>query len=178
MRGGIAGTIPTHQRSSIGMIGGRIDTPTALLPDGSITYFLTDHLAIEGQAGAVRTRPKIRDSLVGDIAVGSVWNAAAVGIVQYHFLPDAVLNPYLGVGVSTTWPIAIDPAPGIGDFKLTSQTSMLLQAGVDMHLAGNWFANVALKYILLPQSRYELAGVKVRVDMDMLIVGAGIGYRF
>lgn len=178
VRGGIIGAFPTLQRASIGMIGGRVDTPTALLPDGSVSYFLTDHIAIEGQVGAVLTRPKIRDSLIGDVAIGSIRNASAVGIVQYHFLPDAAVNPYVGVGVNATWPIAIEPAPGIADFKLASLTAAVLQAGFDMNLTGNWFANASLKYILAPRSGYDIGGVKVQVDMNMLIVGAGLGYRF
>lgn len=178
VRGGIIGAFPTLQRASIGMIGGRVDTPTALLPDGSVSYFLTDHFAIEGQVGAVLTRPKIRDSLIGDVAIGSIRNASAVGIVQYHFLPDAAVNPYVGVGVSATWPTAIKPAPGIPDFKVMSFTAPVLQAGLNVNLTGNWFANASLKYILAPRSHYDIGGLKVQVDMNMLIVGAGLGYRF
>ncbi|GJD84736.1 OmpW/AlkL family protein [Methylobacterium haplocladii] len=178
VRGRLSGSIPTQRRSHIDLIGGKIDTPAAILPDFDVSYFLTDHVAIEGQAGAVRTRPAIRNSLVGDIAIGSIWNAAAMGIVQYHFLPIARLNPYLGVGVAATTPLAIEPARGIPDFKLKSQASPVLQAGFDYRITGNWFANAMVKYVFLPRSAYELGGVKVTAEMNMLIVGAGLGYRF
>lgn len=178
VRGRISGSLPTEQSSRITLVGGQSKTPPALLPDGDIAYFLTDHIAIEGQAGPIRTRPKIRNSLVGDIATGSVWNAGAVATVQYHVLPGARLNPYLGVGVAVSTPIAISPARGIPDFTLESLVSPVLQAGLDYHLGGNWFGNVAVKYVFVPRQSYSIAGVRVSTDLDMLVVGAGLGYRF
>ncbi|KQT78603.1 hypothetical protein ASG51_22130 [Methylobacterium sp. Leaf465] len=178
VRGRIMGTIPTEQSTHIAVIGGQSKTPTALLPDGDVSYFLTDHIAIEGQAGPIRTRPKIRNSLVGDVAIGSVWNAAAMATLQYHLLPGARLNPYLGVGLAVTTPIAIDPARGIPDFTLGSLASPVLQAGFDYHLGGNWFGNVAVKYLFVPRQSYTIGGVRVAADLDMLMVGAGLGYRF
>jgi outer membrane protein len=178
VRGRLAGTIPMQRSSRIEFIGGQIDTPTAILPDFDVSYFLTDHIAVEAQAGAVRTRPVIRNSLLGDIAIGSIWSAAAMGTVQYHILPNARLNPYLGVGVAANTPLAIEPAAGIPDFKLKSQASFVIQAGLDYHLTGNWFANTTVKCVFLPRQSYAVAGVKVEAEMNMLIVGAGLGYRF
>jgi outer membrane protein len=178
VRGRIAGSIPTESRARIDLIGGRVETPAALLPDLDVSYFLTDHVAFEAQAGAVRTRPVIRDSLVGDIAIGSIWNAAAMGLVQLHLLPGARLNPYVGIGVAASTPIAITPARGIPDFKLKAQVSPVLQAGLDYHLGGNWYANAMVKYVFVPPQAYTIGGVKVEVDLNMLVVGAGLGYRF
>jgi outer membrane protein len=178
VRGRIAGSIPTESRARIDLIGGRVETPAALLPDLDVSYFLTDHVAFEAQAGAVRTRPVIRDSLVGDIAIGSIWNAAAMGLVQLHLLPGARLNPYVGIGVAASTPIAITPARGIPDFKLKAQVSPVLQAGLDYHLGGNWFANAMVKYVFVPTQSYAIGGVKVEADLNMLVVGAGLGYRF
>lgn len=178
VRGRLMGTIPVEQTSRIAIVGGQNKTPTALLPDGDVSYFLTDHIAIEGQVGAVRIRPKIRNSLVGDLAIGSIWNAAAMAIVQYHLLPGARFNPYLGVGVAVTAPIAINPAKEIPDFSLKAQTSAVLQAGFDYHLVGNWFGNASAKYVFVPRQSYTIAGVAVAVDLNMFVVGAGLGYRF
>ena len=178
VHGRIIGMIPTERTSRLAVIGGRIDTPYAVLPDLDVSYFLTDHLAVSGQAGAIRTRPVIRNSLAGDIAIGSIWNAAVSGVVRYHFLPDARFNPYLGVGASATTPIAIQPAKGVPSFKVAPQASPLLQAGFDIHLIGNWFGNAMVKYIFVPPAAYTIAGRAMKVDLNMLVVGAGIGYRF
>ncbi|MGU3362808.1 OmpW/AlkL family protein [Methylobacterium sp. M6A4_1b] len=178
VRGRVSGSIPTERHSQIGLIGGRVDTPVAILPDADLSYFLTDHIAVEVQGGASRTRPSIRGTLVGDIKVGSIWNAAAMGMVQLHILPGARLNPYLGVGLAASTPLAILPAKGIPNFRLKSQVSPVLQAGFDYHLSGRWFANAMVKYVFVPRQSYGLGGVGVEVDLNMLIVGAGLGYRF
>lgn len=182
--GRLARTRPDHRDDPDGtdlrieFIGGRVDTPAAVLPDLDVSYFLTDHLAVSGQAGAIRSRPVIRNSLVGDIAIGSIWNAVVSGVVRYHFLPNARFNPYLGVGASATTSIAVYPAKGIPAFTVKSQTSPLIQAGFDYHLTGNWFGNAMVKYVFVPPVSYEVAGVDVKADLNMLVVGAGIGYRF
>jgi outer membrane protein len=55
------------------------------------------------------------------------------------------------------------------------------QAGVDIHLEGNWFLNVDVKKIWLDtELSVDLDGdhVTTDVDVDPLIVGVGLGYRF
>ena len=47
-----------------------------------------------------------------------------------------------------------------------------------MNLGGNWFANACLKYIFVPRSRYDIASIKVQVEMDTLLIGSSIAYRF
>ena len=178
VHGRLVGMIPTERTSRIDPIGGRVDTPAAILPDFDLSYFLTDHVSVSGQAGPVRNRPVIRGSLVGDVAVGSIWNAVVSSVVRYHFLPDAAFNPHLGVGVSAMMPISVDPAPGIPTFKVASLICPVLQVGFDYHLTGNWFANAMVKYVFVPPQTYEIAGMKANVEMNLLIVGAGLGYRF
>lgn len=178
VRGRLARTMPTAQRSRIDLIGGRIETPETLIPDAEIAYFLTDHVSVEIQAGASASRPAIRGSQVGDLAIGTVWTAAAMGLVQVHFLPQARFNPYLGLGVIATTPLSIAPAPGIPDFKLRTEIGTVLQVGFDYHLTGRWFANAVAKYVFMPKRTYGFGGVKAEVDLNVLIVGAGLGYRF
>lgn len=178
VRGRLSGSIPTESRSHVDRIGGRIDTPAVVLPDCDVSYFITDHIAIEVQAGAVRTRPFIRASSVGDIAIGSIWNAAAMAMAQYHILPSTRFNPYLGFGLAATTPLAIAPATGIPNFQIKSQFSGVIQIGFDYHIFGKWFANAMVKYVFVPKQSYEFGDLKVEADLNTLIIGAGLGYRF
>jgi len=59
VRARAAGLFPVEETSTVGLIGGRIEVPAMLLPDLQLAYFLTDHISIEGQAGVIRTRPRI-----------------------------------------------------------------------------------------------------------------------
>ncbi len=178
LRARIAGLFPVDETSSVELIGGRIDTPEMILPDVQTAYFLTDHISVEGQVGAIRTRPRILGSLLGDFQVGTIWSLAAAASIQYHFLPKARFNPYAGIGVAHSRPISIDPAPGVSDFEVSSQTSLMLQVGADYHLTGNWFGNAVAKYLFVPEQTYRSQDGRFTSDSDMVFAGVGIGYRF
>lgn len=178
LRARIMGLFPQKETSEVGLIGGRIETPAQLLPDGEIGYFVTDHVSIELQGGVVVSKPKILDSLVGDFEIGSIWTAALAGSAQYHFRPAARFNPYVGFGASVSWPVHIDPAPGVADFTIERLVSPMLQVGTDYQVSENVFANASVKYSLVPGQTYSGGGATFKSDLDMVVVGAGFGYRF
>lgn len=179
VRGRVVGSIPVGQFSRVEPIGGRVITPARALPDLDVTYFLSDHFALAGQVGVVSTRTSIRGSLIGDLTIGSTWSLAMTGAVQFHFLPHGTFNPYIGAGAGYTHPIAYEPAkPLITEMKADPQLGPLLQAGFDYHLGGDWYANMEIKKIFLPPQVSRIGSGTTTVRLDMLIVGAGIGYRF
>lgn len=144
-----------------------------------MTYFLSDHVAVAGQIGVVSTRTSIRGSFIGDLPIGSTWSLSMTGAVQFHFLPDNAFNPYLGAGAGYTRPIAYEPAkPLVTTMKTDPQLGPMLQAGFDYHLVGDWYANMEIKKIFLPPQVSRIGPGSATVRLDMLIVGAGIGYRF
>ncbi|RYB06138.1 OmpW/AlkL family protein [Lichenibacterium ramalinae] len=179
VRGRIIGAIPVDQRSRIDLIGGRIVTPARALPDLDVSYFMTDHFAVAAQFGIVPTRTSIRNSLLGNFPVGTVWSASTTAALQYHLLPLSTFNPYVGVGVGATVPLAYQPArPLVTAIKSDPQVGPMIQVGLDYHLGGNWYANAELKQIFLPVQVAHVGPVSATVKLDMLIVGAGLGYRF
>lgn len=178
VRGRVAGLFPVNESSVLDPIGGRIETPRMLLPDLQIAWFVTEHVSIEAQGGVIRTRPRIRSSMIGNFDIGTIWSAAAAASVQYHILPGRRTNPYVGAGLSYSQPVSTKPDDGIADFKVKSQASLMLQIGVDHQLADHWFSNAVVKYIFVPKQVYEGDGANFTSDMDMVFVGAGFGYRF
>ncbi|ARO55544.1 putative outer membrane protein, OmpW family [Methylorubrum extorquens] len=179
VRGRVVGSIPVGQFSRVEPIGGRVITPARALPDLDVTYFLSDHFAVAGQLGVVSTKTSIRGSLIGDLTIGSTWSFAMTGAVQFHFLPHGPFNPYIGAGAGYTHPIAYEPAkPLITEMKADPQLGPMLQAGFDYHLGGNWYANMEIKKIFLPPQVSRIGSGTTTVRLDMLIIGAGIGYRF
>ncbi|KQQ12016.1 hypothetical protein ASF53_15230 [Methylobacterium sp. Leaf123] len=179
VRGRVVGAIPVGQFSRVEPIGGRVITPARALPDLDATYFLSDHFALAGQVGVVSTRTSIRGSLIGDLPIGSTWSLALTGAVQFHFLPHGAFNPYIGAGAGYTHPLAYEPAkPLITEMKAHPQLGPMLQAGFDYHLGGDWYANMEIKKIFLPPQVARIGAGSATVRFDMLIIGAGIGYRF
>lgn len=56
------------------------------------------------------------------------------------------------------------------------------QAGVDIDVRDNWFVNLDVKYIDMNTTASlnttNLGRLRVNVDIDPVIFGAGVGYRF
>lgn len=177
LRARIMGLLPHGETSDVGLIGGRIETPDQIMPDGEMAYFLTDHVSLEVQGGIALSKPKIVDTVVGTLEIGSIWSAAVSTLAQYHFRPEARLNPYVGAGASVSWPVRIDPAAGIADFDIERLVSPMVQVGFDYQLSDDWFANAMAKYVFVPGQTYSGGGASFKSDLDMVVVGVGIGYR-
>lgn len=179
VRARMSGVLPYDVRSHIDVIGGRVDVPRMVLPDMDVSYFLTDRLAITGQTGALKTRFSVRDTIFGDIDVGSVW-AVPVGVsFEYHVLPDARFNPYVGLGAVATWYTGAKSAsPLVKDFRVDPQLSPVFRVGLDVRMTETWFANTEMRLVLPPTQVLTNSGVTARTDVKSLTLGFGVSYRF
>ena len=180
VRGRIIGMIPYDQHSRIDIVGGHIDTKSMVLPDVDVSYFITDHIALDGETGILRTKIEARDTLVGRLPIAETWSVPVSLAAQYHFAPGGLLNPYVGAGINANFFFGERPAGGyVTAVKISPQTGVLLEAGLDYRLSDHWFANVEARQIFFPAHTLrngDLGGAKV--SLDTLILGAGIGYRF
>nr|WP_269456151.1 OmpW family outer membrane protein [Rhizobium quercicola] len=179
IRARISGVLPYDLHSHIDVMGGTVEVPTMVLPDMDISYFLTDHIAITGQAGALKARFKIRDSLYGDIDVGSIWTLPVALSFDYRLLPDARFNPYAGLGAVATWYKGAEPAsPLVKDFSVERQISPMIRLGMDVQMSEKWFANGEMRLVLPPTQVLTNSGVTARTDVKSLSLGFGVSYRF
>ncbi|WP_227437511.1 OmpW/AlkL family protein [Methylobacterium sp. W2] len=179
VRARVIGMFAVDERSRIDLIGGTVRMPAMILPDADVTYFLTGNLAVAGQAGIIRTKPVIKGSLVGDIPIGAIQSFGGFAAIQYHAFSDGPFKPYVGLGLSLSVPLQTEPAGGfVTAFSVDPIAGLLLQAGFDYHLGGNWYANAEVKKIWLPGYTLGHAAIGAKVEMNTVIVGGGIGYRF
>jgi len=165
-------------------IGGSPDLSisTSGIPELDITYFLTKNIAVEVIAG---TTPHTIDSK-GTIStlgkVEDVWLLPPTVTLQYHFDTGTAFKPYIGAGVNYTFFFKDETGSSFGGFHLDNTWGAALQAGFDYKLTGNWFLNFDFKYLFLDTdfSVNTKTGTHVtgHVDIDPIIVGAGIGYKF
>jgi outer membrane protein len=91
----------------------------------------------------------------------------------------------LGAGVNYT--IFYDETNGdILDMDYDDSFGVSFQGGVDYFLNDKWFINLDFKYIILSTDveatlmadPNTIATVPVDVDIDPLIIGLGVGFRF
>ena len=122
--------------------------------------------------------------------LGSVKHLPPTLSLQYHFLPDRRIRPYLGAGLNYTLLFDEDTTSGLhegivatangalgtayagGRTKLDIDNSfgVALQAGVDIEIAPDWFLNLDLRWIdidadaELTTHTFDAGGAPVRLD--------------
>lgn len=172
------GIIPINKSSETTPLGGQLETSSQLLPTLDVSYFLTNHWSIEALVGVISNDYRLEDSLLGDFKVSHTKSGTASLVAQYHFRPDAALNPYLGAGVNHTWPISVKTATNVPDINMQSLTSPLLEAGLDYRLSKHWFASANIRYVSIPTQHFSGDGFSAKSDTDVITPGAGMGLRF
>ena len=153
-------------------------------------YMIREHWGIELLA-ALPYEHDINVSGLGK--VGTVKHLPPTLSVNYHFLPKASFQPYVGAGVNLTifWD---DEEDGTlkdigGTLELKDDTSVGLagQIGADWAINDNWFVNFNLRYVkiqndakvFVPDPVVPGGGtVKANVNIDPYIYGLHVGYKF
>ena len=108
--------------------------------------------------------------------------------LQYHFLPDSNIRPYIGAGVNYTYffdeKVPSSSAISIpGDkVKLDSSWGWAAQVGVDIAINQDWFVNMDVKYLDIDTTasfkNIAVGTAKIDADIDPFVYGIGIGRRF
>ena len=181
LRGRIVGILPDNHDNAVSVIGGHINSSNSITPEVDLSYFFTDHLAIEGEAGVTHNRLIAENTDIGDVDVGKVWGAPVLALLQYHVLPRSRWNPYFGVGVAFLRYFGAEPAGGLAQqLSVQSETGAVFQAGLDMEITGRWYGNVRRQEApgQLPGQRRRWRAHRESVNISPIIVGLGIGYRF
>jgi outer membrane protein len=151
----------------------RIHVSKKTIPDLDISYFFTRNIAAE----LVLTYPQRHDVTLDGDKIGTFKHLPPTLTVQYHFLPDAVIRPYVGAGVNLTLISDVDLLGGAGSLEHYS-VGFAAQAGLDVKLDRNWYVNVDVKKVQI-RSDVKVGGDKVsEVKIDPWLFGIGVGYRF
>lgn len=170
---------------SSGTEGVKVDDDT--VPELDITYMLSRNWGVElilGYSEHTVTTHKSWSAL-GDVIDSKVLPPTLT--LQYHFLPDASIRPYLGVGVNYTYFFDEEVAGSVLDIpgakvKLDSSWGLAAQAGVDIAINQDWFVNMDVKYIDIDTEAHfsgtPVGSAKITADIDPLVWGIGIGRRF
>lgn len=144
----------------------------------TLTYMMTERWAIDVLA-AWPFEHSI--NLKGDgTRVGSTKHLPPTVSLQYHFLPNADFQPYVGLGVNytnffdeeTTGPLAGS------DLSLDDSWGVAAQVGLDWMLGDTWFVNADVRWIDINTDAF-LDGVFLEeVEIDPMVYSASVGFRF
>jgi outer membrane protein len=157
--------------------GLHVDVKDDVMPTIGLSYFLTDHVAVEAIAGT--TKHTVRAQGPGtNIAVHDTWVLPPVVSLQYHFAPAAKFSPYVGAGVNYMIFYSGKDKNGF-NVKLKDGFGYALQAGADIATKGPWSVNVDVKKVFFETDAKINGGtLKSKVNLDPWVVSAGFGYKF
>ncbi len=178
VRGRVITVIPLDSSSS-STIGGNVAVSTAVTPEVDFSYFLTDNIAFELIAATTQNWIKLNGTAIGNVKVGSTWVLPPTLTAQYHFMPKEKFSPYLGVGLNYTLFYGSNAAAGLNNLVLGNNVGYAVQAGFDYFLSDRMFLNADIKQIFLSTNAKVNGGaVRAKVDLNPLILGFGIGWKF
>jgi len=155
-------------------IGGTTSISTSFEPEADLTYFITDHLAVEAIAAV--TKHTVSNSVAG--TVSSVWLLPPTVTAQYHFDPSGPIQPYVGAGVNYTF--YYDPHSALANIGFKNSFGWAFQAGADVPVGdGPYLLNVDAKKVFMGTHIRAAGGaVQASARIDPWVIGVGAGLRF
>jgi outer membrane protein len=184
------GIVPTDASEGIqpDLLGSGVMAQPMGVPELDLTYMITERFGVELIAATSPHDIDGEGGLGGLDKVGEVWLLPPTLLVQYHFLPDSDLRPYVGAGLNVTFTYWEDvegdletTLGGPTDLSLDNSIGWALQAGFDYRIDDRWSVNADLKYIAISVDGTLTTGTTKRtmeVDIDPIVLGLGVGYRF
>lgn len=147
----------------------------AYVPEVDLTYFFTKNISAELIAATAKHTVSADASKVGD-----TWILPPTLTVQYHFTPDNQFSPYVGAGLNYSWFYGEDAASPFTKMGVEGGLGYAVQAGFDYWINKNWGVNFDVKYIDLNVDVSVNNGALHAYDVDLnpVVVGAGVSYRF
>jgi len=175
---GITPTFPTE----------KVKINNSAAPEVDFTYMATDNIGFELIAATTKHHATGTSGTTGTIGrLASTWVLPPTLTAQYHFAPAAKVRPYVGAGINYTLfysekpSSALEAAVGPTKVKMKSSFGWAAQAGIDFDLSKTMFLNLDVKYIdIRTTARLSTTAIgvqRVKVNLNPIVVGVGVGFR-
>ncbi|MGN6182156.1 MAG: OmpW/AlkL family protein [Thermoanaerobaculia bacterium] len=165
-------------------------TPQDIEFDGSTGWgidadiFLGDRLSLDIAASKTDLEPRLTP--VGGIAAtgDSIDMIPITGIVRFHFIPNGVIDPYIGGGAAyVLLEDADNGVSGLDSIDFDDDVGFVVNAGIGIRLGSRWGLNADAKYVPLETNATAVVvgsnnQTEGRIDISPIIVSAGVSLRF
>lgn len=143
----------------------------------NVSYFMTEAWAVE----LLAAWPFKHDLELKDgTEIGDTKHLPPTLSIQYHWAPNSVFQPYVGVGLNFTTFFSEDlygPLEGV-DLDLGNSWGLAGEIGADIKLSDQWFLNLSVRYMDI-ETKAKLDGESIgKVDISPWIYGGNVGFRF
>ncbi len=174
--------VPSASSSTITGLGGRVNQISSdIVPEFDISYFFNKNISSELILGTTKHDVKANNTTIGQVDLGSVRLLPPTLTVQYHFMPDAVFNPYVGVGINYTHFYDVNSGRTANAINYSDSFGPALQVGTDVNINKNWMFNIDIKKLIIQTNTSVDVGSSTyttNVKINPMVYGVGIGYRF
>jgi outer membrane protein len=165
-------------KSDNGTVAGSIDleVDSAISPTIMFEYFFAENLGIEILAAL----PFEHDVETSGTTVATVEHLPPTFTLQYHFLPEGKVQPFVGVGLNYTIFMSEETKGPIAgsDIDLNNSIGLAAHAGVDFVLGEKWALGIDARWIDIDADMH-LNGAEVgTVEIDPIAYGAYAAWRF
>ena len=148
------------------------------IPEVDISYYFTPNFAAE----LILTYPQKHDIRSNGAKIGTVKQLPPTLLAQYHFTNFGAFKPYVGAGINYTRfsSAKFDPAVQAQYNASVSKNSWggAMQVGFDYALDKNWSINFDVKKVYMATKVYSNGTQIGKLEIDPVLVGVGVGYRF
>jgi len=166
---GLAGVLPDITSPVVGA-----DASNQVVPIINLTYYLSDHFALNTAAGITRHRFDAGGAYLGRASMAPFHLMA-----QYHFSPGSAFRPYVGAGIHHTI-FFRQKGPTFDNLEgFPSDTGGVLEAGAFYALSPDYFLNFDVKKFYLETDVTPKGGAKIEtIKLDPWVVSFTVGTRF
>jgi len=182
VRGRIVDVVPYASSNNLGTVNGKVsEVSTNVIPELDISYFLTQNIAAELILGTSKHNVKAQNTSVGTVDLGDVHLLPPTLTLQWHFMPESRISPYIGAGLNYTYFYDVSRGSAVNAITYASSFGPALQAGVDVMIDKHWSINADIKKVYI-QSNVDVdigaTHLSPTVRLNPIIMGLGVGYRF
>jgi len=159
------------------LAGASSSISTSVRPSASLEYMITPNIGVDVLA-AWPFQHDVKLSGLGKVAKTKQL-PPTLGI-NYHFLPDAAVSPFLGVGVNYTNFFDTKSAGALKGSSVSIENSVgvAAHAGIDVKINPKWIFTADLRWVNI-KSDVKVDGTKVgNAKINPLVYGVSLGYRF
>jgi outer membrane protein len=157
--------------------------------DGTIGYgvsaniFFGNHLSTEFAVSRVDPDTTIRRRAVTATG-GNLRMTPITAVLQWHFAPNAFIDPYIGAGAAY---VLFDNSDnnsisGINDINVKDDAGFAVNAGLSLRLGNRWGINGDVKYVPLESNATAVVATggtaTGKFNISPIIVSAGLQLRF
>jgi len=147
-------------------------------PEVDFSYFFAPNIAAE----LILTYPQKQTLYSNGAEIGSLKHLPPTLTLQYHFIPNGTVRPYVGAGVNYTNFSSVNFAPAVQTALHPgikhSSWGAAWQVGADVAIAKNTYLNFDVKKVSLGTTVYSSGVSAGKFKVDPTLASVGLGWRF